>query len=459
MKILFISPEQGISSKNATPVPPSALLYIAGLTPRKHQVELLDLTYDKIDFNKKPDIVALSVMTLMAPISYEVADIYRKNGVKVVIGGHHPTAKPLEVKEHADIVMMGEAEYTWEKFLDDFEKGSHYDFYIGGNAGTFTGHELSGKVFRDERKPDLKNLPYMRRELLTNKYIFDVIFTTRGCPYNCDFCSVTQFFGPKLRHRPVEEVLAEMEETKNMLYISDDNCFFPYDYYSKLYDGMINRFGNRKKWYAQGSLSITKEKNGDILLEKAAKSGMLSVFIGLESVNPKSLIGANAYAKMGLSKSKVDLEETRKSIKRIQSHGIMVWAFLIIGFLEDTKETISETMKFLDETGVLPLPIALSPLPGTKLEQKYADIMLPDRTWDMWDGGHALFQHPNFTPREFEEEVNKLRIQMYSTPRILKRIFSNKLSRIPLNIGVELGMKKSFKDIYEKVKIDGFVNA
>ena len=454
MKILFVSPEQGISSKRSTPVPPSALLFIAGLTPDDVDIEFVDLTYEKLDYDQKVDLVAISVMTIMAPQSYEVADNFRKRGTKVVLGGHHCTALPLEAKQHADIVVIGEAEYIWEKVIRDFEKGESCDFYIGGNIGTLANPNLPGKVFRDERIPDLVKQPHMRRDLLKKKYIFDVIFTTKGCPYDCSFCSVTKFFGKSQRHRPVDDVIKELHECGKYIFISDDNCYFPSKYYLPLYDRMYKEFKGKKKWYSQGSLSVVKEKNGDQILEAAAKSGQMAVFIGLESINPDSLLAARAHNKIGHTKNKIDLEFTRKAIEKIQSHGIMVWAFLILGFYQDTPETFAETLKFLDETKVLPMPISLCPLPGTDLWDEYENTLLPNKTWDMWDGGHALFEHPNFTPTEFEDHMNSLRLNLFSTGRIMKRLWFNGTKYLPMNISVETGMRKSFQDVYKKVLED-----
>ena len=457
MKILFISPEQGTTGKNATPVPPSAILFIAGLTPRDIDVELIDMTYEKVNYDVDVDLVAFSVMTVMAEATYRVADRFRQKGKKVVIGGHHAASVPLEVKEHADIVVIGEAEYVWKKILEDFKTNNLSDFYVGGNPGTLTVKDLPGKVYVDERIPDLINQPHYRREILKRKYLFDVMFTTRGCPYNCSFCTVTKFFGAKQRHRPIPDVIKELHEVQNLYFLADDNCYFPSSYYKDLYDEIHKNFGAKKKWFSQGSLSVVNERDGDIILEKAVKAGQIAVFIGLESINPESLKSVNAYAKIGHTKNNIDLEFTRKAIQRIQSHGIMVWAFCILGFTTDTKETFNETLKFLDETKVMPMPLLLSPLPGTDLWAEYKDLILPDQSWDKWDGAHSLYQHPQLSVTELEDIFNEFRINLFSTDRMWKRAFFNEIKYMPMNMAIESGMKKSFIDNYNEIKKERLV--
>jgi radical SAM superfamily enzyme YgiQ (UPF0313 family) len=183
---------------------------LAGLTPPHHQLRIMDESLTEIDFDQEVDLVAITAITPLAPRGYEIADEFRRRGKKVVMGGIHASWLPEEAKAHADSVAIGEADETWFEILEDAEKGTMKPFY------------------RQKERTDLSCLPIPRRNLFPPKgYLFhNLIQTTRGCPYDCEFCSVTALHGRTYRMRPVSEVEKEiqsLERSKAYIFFVDDN--------------------------------------------------------------------------------------------------------------------------------------------------------------------------------------------------------------------------------------------
>ncbi len=172
-------------------------------------------------------------MTSTALRAYEIADNYRKKGIPVIIGGIHPTALPEEAALHADAVVIGEAEGKIERLIEDFKKGRLKQFY-----------------FSDE-KPSLKIYQFPKHNLLgKNKYYDEInmIQTSRGCPYNCSFCSVSQFFGRTYRVRPVEDVVKEIKTLNRhtLIFFVDDNIAGDYNHSKELFKALIPL---KVKWF------------------------------------------------------------------------------------------------------------------------------------------------------------------------------------------------------------------
>ena len=263
------------------------------------------------------DLVGISCMTATANRSYQLSDMFRQRGSKVVLGGIHPTILPQEAIQHADAVVIGEAEGCWADVINDFRKGKLQKFY-------------------HVPEPDLSKFPFPRRDFHIDKALFNCVglLTTRGCPYACEFCSVTDFYGRKIRHRPVSMVVEDIKQSGSKTFlILDDNVTGHPEYSKELFEALIPL---GIEWVGQSSISLAKDKE---MLKLCRLSGCAALFFGLESVSPSSL--------MGMKKTLKSIEETEEAIKIIQDNGIAFHPSIILGFDTDTKAIFDDTLEFL----------------------------------------------------------------------------------------------------------------
>ena len=225
MRLLLMSPSNKPGRKvlKAIRMPQLGLHIIASLTPEDIGVTVVDEQIREIDFSRDFDLVGISCMTATANRSYQLADRYRQRGSKVVLGGIHPTILPEEAIQHADAVVVGEAEGCWPDVIADFRNGKLRKFY----------HAPA---------PDLSKSPSPRRDFQIDKTLFNCIglVTTRGCPYACEFCSVTDFYGRKIRHRPVSMVVEDIKQSGSKAFlILDDNVAGHPEYSKQLFEALI----------------------------------------------------------------------------------------------------------------------------------------------------------------------------------------------------------------------------
>jgi len=311
---------------------------VAALTPPEINVSLADENITTIDFEKEVDLVGITTLTCTAQRAYEIADTFRARAVKVILGGIHPSMQPDEASQHADAVVVGEAEGIWEYVIEDFKA-----------------NRLQ-KIYRQHERPSLHNLPIPRRDLFAEGayYIRNTISTTRGCPYSCSFCSVTSFFGHTYRCRPVEEVLKEIDtfNNKKRVFFVDDNIVGNPKFAKELFRALISY---KIKWFGQASVTIAKD---DELLKLAAASGCIGLLIGFESISPANL------ATVGKSINVVD--EYQDVIRKIHSNGIGIHGFFIVGLDEDTEDVFTRTLHFAQNMRLESAGFAYpTPLPGT----------------------------------------------------------------------------------------------
>lgn len=397
MKIELIQPARvrnsGISKKALTP--PINLAVIAALTPPDVDVSITDENITTIDIDKEVDLVGITVLTVTAKRAYEIADSYRARGVKVIMGGIHVSLLPAEAAEHADSLVIGEAEDIWNTVIEDFK------------ANTLK------NTYRAEKRPDLVNLPIPRRDLFDrSKYLAkNTIFTTRGCPFDCSFCSVTTFFGRSYRCRPVAEIIAELKTLplNEIIVFLDDNIAGNVKFAKELFRALIPY---KIRWISQCSITIAKD---DELLKLAAESGCIDLFLGIESISPESL---NAVGKK-INK----VEEYEESFRKIHSNGIAIHGFFIFGFDTDNEDIFRRTVDFARENRLESAQFdILTPYPGTRF---YAEIekagRLRHQEWDKF--GYDLVFEPTAMP---EETLKKWHTwswrKFYSLPSILQRI-------------------------------------
>ena len=376
------------------------------MTPPKHEVSIVqEHLGDPVRFDDPDvDLVGITAMTIQARRAYEIADGFRSAGKKVVLGGIHPSVQPDEALKHADAVVVGEAEPVWSQVLADAESGSL--------RGTYRGQDYA----------DLSQLPPYRRDLLPKPSSFSLrsVQAARGCPYDCSFCSATLFTGRKYRFRPVEDVIAEIRGLKTRaIFFVDDNIFSNEAYCRALFSELK---GLNVIWVGQASLHLTAS-NPD-LLELAAQSGCVSLFVGIESLSESNLRATGALAKNQVSTP----DEMGRSIRVLHQHGILVMAGVIFGFDDDDPGVFDRTREFLLDYRVgLGSFSALTPFPGTRLfAELHAQSRITTYDWSKYDGTTAVFLPNRMTPEQLQEGTRRIGVNFYSTPRILRRFWTNR---------------------------------
>jgi radical SAM superfamily enzyme YgiQ (UPF0313 family) len=386
------------------PVPNLALPILAALTPQDVTLSFTDDLLTPIDLEKHlkdVDLVGITVLTKTALRAYHIADAYRKKGVCVVLGGIHPSALPEEAKEHADAVVIGEAEGIWGRLIEDFRAKDLKLFY------------------RQEGTIDPSKIPSPRREILPTRGYFpvDVVQATRGCPFRCEFCSVQNFFGNTYRFRPVSDVVEEVRNLRHRLMMfNDDNIIGNPSYSKELLKALIPL---KKKWIGQASLSGLKEVEN---IELLAKSGCIGLLIGFESLSKANLIRSQKYQN--------DPAEYREIIDALHRFGITIWASFIFGFDEDDPSIFEETVAFAIRAKLFSVVFALlTPYPETSFYQrvKREGRLVEDRWWLLERPDESA---PYFTPKKMSGEVlrecwKKAWKDFYSLSSILKRFHFN----------------------------------
>lgn len=398
MKILLVSPVRDTHkfTNKGILIPQLALFILQGLTPKKHEVKIVEEEYMELDFEEECDVVAISCLTSNAYRGYRIADAFREKGKTVVMGGIHPSLLPDEALEHAHAVVIGEAEGVWEKLLDDIENNSLQKRYHDPN-------------------PDLDRYIPKDFSSLSKKRMYNLVplQTSRGCPYNCDFCCVSDIFGKKIKLIPVEHVVRDIKESggRNFIFL-DDNIIGHKKYARELFAALIPL---KIRWIGQSSISFANDIE---MMKLAKKSGCKGLFIGLESV-----LESNTHQFTKLK----SLEETRKSIKKILRMGILIQASVIFGFDDDTPDTFRETIKFLKKNRISLASInALTPYPGTRVFEnlKAAGRLLHEK-WEYYDHHTVVFQPKNMSPLELQIGEIKAKTAFSTLFSIAERIIGN----------------------------------
>lgn len=375
-----------------------SLPVLAALTPPDVEVSITEEEIEDVIYKDDVDLVGISFMTPFANRAYEIGDEYKRRGIKVVLGGIHATALPSEAIKHADSVVIGEAENVWNQVIQDFKKNWLKKFY------------------KSDEPADLGEMPNPRRELSGKKAAFSLLSvqTSRGCPFSCEFCCVTDFFGGKFRSRPIKEVIEEIEISDNRNWIIvDDNIIGNQEYAKKLFRELA---ALKIRWVGQSSLLIA---NNQELLKLAAKSGCFGLFIGFESLSQDNL------NTMGKHFNRVDKYED--NVKKIYDSGIVIQASFIFGFDHDDHGVFERTVAFLKKNKIFTASLCiLTPFPGTKLfERLKKEGRIVTQDWSKYDYRTAVFSPKLMTPQELEEGVQWACKQFYSVPSIFSRFPRN----------------------------------
>jgi len=411
MKVLLISPGRDADYAErigfAFKLPPLGLATVAALTKSEIEVRILDEHVEPINYEENADIVGISIMTAVAPRGYRIAERFRSRGAKVVLGGPHASSVPEEAIQHCDAVVVGEAEGSWQQLIEDFQA-----------------NKLQ-KIYRNAQPPSLVGLPEPRRDLYKKKAYFvpNTVQTTRGCPFNCSFCSVSGVFGRQYRSRPVEDVVNSIKAMNTgFIGFIDDNIAGNKVYSKELFKALIPL---KIKWAGQASVNIADDLE---LLQLAKQSGCIGLFMGFETVSQQSL------GEIGTSKNKID--EFKRNVKRLHEHGIIVLGAFVFGFDSDNKDVFKKTVDFIYDARLdLAQFTNLTPLPGTLLHKKLSDEnRITDPDWRKYDTENVVFKPAQMSPEELWNGTLWSWKEFYSRGSIIRRILGMRFDIIRLLI-------------------------
>ena len=410
-RLLLINPSiiyKSIGIVRATAWPPLNLPYLAAVTPRHYQIEVLDENIKPFEY-RQADIVGITALTASVYRAYQISQIYRKQGIPTVMGGIHVSMMPEEAIRFCDAVVIGEAESIWPKVLKDFEAGHLQKQYQGSWA-------------------NLETLPLPRRDILQNPYYrWSSMQTSRGCPMNCSFCSVTAFNGRRFRRRPLDAVIEELEQIpQKWVGLTDDNIIgygkkdmeWTHDFFSRILEK-----GIKKVFFTQTSILFGEDQE---LIRLAARAGLKIVFIGVESVNPKTL---QAYRK-GINLEHLHQGRYKELIARIRKEGIVFHGAFVLGSDEDDRSVFHSTLQFIKSSHIDVLQTTkLTPLPGTQVwktlhkEGRILNQNFP-KAWTEYRLSRLVFKPAQMTIEEVYEGFHYLRRAYYSILETVRRTLS-----------------------------------
>ncbi|MBI2954599.1 MAG: B12-binding domain-containing radical SAM protein [Chloroflexi bacterium] len=357
--------------------PPLGLATLAGHLSEDDQVTIQDEHVEVLDLSDDPNLVVIQIYITAAYRAYEIADRYREKGAYIVLGGLHVTSLPDEAALHADTIFLGPGEDTWPAFLSDFRAGR------------------PARVYQSRRRT-LADQPGARRDLI-KRHLYLVpnsIVVSRGCPHRCDFCYKEAFFkgGRSFYTQAVDAALAEIHSLPGRhLYFLDDHLFGDSRFAGALFDGMK---GMGRLWQAAGTVQSVLQPG---LLEKAVESGLRSLFVGFETLNPVNLQEQHKYQNLN--------RDYAAAVRRLHELGVMVNASFVFGLDSDDTTVFDRTVEWAIEQGIETATFhILTPYPGTMLFQRLAaQRRITSTNWDLYDTRHAVYEPAKMTPGELEE--------------------------------------------------------
>ena len=373
---------------------PLALPIVAACTPDHYEIRIVDEETEAIPADYHPDIVGITALMATRERAYDIGDHFRSLGVPVVMGGVSVSVSPDEFLEHADAVVIGEAENAWEHCLEDFEKGNLKSRYIA------------------DPKTDYRRPKPPRWDLIDMDKIFQVaVQITRGCPFNCDFCLVSNIFGRQMRFRDIGNVI---EEIKNLpskyVFFVDDNLTINKPYAHELIH-QLKPLGI--SWACMSSIDVADD---EALLREMAESGCFNILIGFESMNPESLDEVHKKHNRGG-------EKFVGAIQKIHRAGIQINASFIVGFDNDTLAEFDRIFDFTMQTSMpnVNLNLLAAP-PGSELNARLKrEGRLFTVLESIGNGAFPSIHYANMGQLELYDHYMETLRRLYSFDTILKK--------------------------------------
>ncbi len=421
MRIALISPKgplyrrRGGIWKKSLRYQPLTLTTLAALIPPElpHEVQLIDEGIHDVPDDLSADVVGITVITGTATRAYELADRFRARGITVVLGGPHVTLIPDDAQPHADAVVVGYAEDTWPQLLRDLAGGALKPRYTQG-----AGLDLAGR-------------PFARRDLLPSKHFLtsNVFEATRGCVHACEFCVVPTAWGRRPLQKPVDEVVADIQQhgARKLIFI-DLNLIADRAYAVQLFTALIPL---RLQWYGLATVLLADDEE---LLALAARSGCTGLLMGLESLSTANLKGN----RKGFNSP----DRYARVVERLHDHGIALQGCFVFGLDDDHPDVFLKTAEFAVEAKIdLPRFAVVTPFPNTPLFRRLDEEgRILTRNWELYDAQHVVFQPRHMSVRELSDGVEAAWQHAYSIRSIARRVRYSP-APWPVRLGTNLGYR------------------
>ena len=382
---------------------------LKGLTPERFQIDFYDERTDKLPERIDADVIAFSVETFTAKRAYIMAKRYRTPTNIIAMGGFHASVMADEMLRYADTVLVGDAEGTWERFLTDCESGKPKRKYIADESTPLTALFDDGATYKHRY------------------YDIGVHQLSRGCKFNCGFCSIKTMY-KCVRRKPVDMIVRELSAAKEkIIFFADDNIFYDRQSAVELFRALIPL---KKKWACQISMDAARD---DELLTLMKKSGCFLVLMGFESLSRESLAEMHKAANLA--------SDYDALIQNIYRHGLLLYGSFVLGCDGDRADVFEKTYKFAVRNKIAVTNFnPLIPMPGTEVYARMErEGRLRYRKWwlsDRYRYGETAFVPKHMSPEDLQNGCLKMRTDFYSLGCIFKRLFGNKYNFLPLNLFV-----------------------